>query len=109
MKNFGALARALSSTILLLVNATTALAQDKPSLPAPGGQRPGLSQDAIDNALAQAPGLLRRARPQNLSKTRPKAPFDVTGTWFIDLRKAFGDLQVRSAVSGVPAKPGSRR
>ena len=37
--------------------------------------------------------------PTNLAKPRPKPPFDLTGTWFIDLRFA-GILAIRSAVSG---------
>jgi hypothetical protein len=93
MKNSGAPARALCSTILLLANATAALAQDKPSLPAPGAQRPGLSQEAIDNLSHKHPDYYGALAPQNLSKPRPKAPFDVTGTWFIDLRKAFADFK----------------
>ena len=31
--------------------------------------------------------------PQNLAKPRPKPPFDVTGTWFIDLRRSFADFR----------------
>src|SRR6185369_11866875 len=27
------------------------------------------------------------------NKKRPKAPFDLTGTWFVDLRKNFADFQ----------------
>ena len=27
--------------------------------------------------------------PANLKKPRPKAPFDLTGTWFVDLSKGF--------------------
>jgi hypothetical protein len=35
---------------------------------------------------AQQPGALA---PANLKKPRPKAPFDLTGTWFVDLSKGF--------------------
>ena len=31
--------------------------------------------------------------PQNLHKPRPKAPFDLTGAWFINLRHAFSDFR----------------
>ena len=30
--------------------------------------------------------------PQNLAKPRPKPPFDMTGTWFVDLRTAVSAL-----------------
>src|SRR6267154_6817382 len=45
-----------------------------------------------DTAFAQTaappatPGALA---PANLKKARPKAPFDLTGTWFVDLSKGF--------------------
>jgi hypothetical protein len=46
---------------------------------------------AADSAFAQAaapaqPGALA---PSNLKKARAKAPFDLTGTWFVDLSKGF--------------------
>src|SRR5262245_33618427 len=93
MNKFGALARALSTTILLLATATAALAQDKPSLPAPGGPRPGLNQEAIDNLSHKHADYYGALAPQNLTKQRPKATFDFTGTWFIDLRRSFNDFK----------------
>ena len=39
-------------------------------------------------AAAPAPTLSALA-PANLAKPRPKAPFDLTGTWFVDLSKGF--------------------
>ena len=38
-------------------------------------------------AMAQAPPAvpLNPLAPANLAKPRPKAPFDLTGTWFIDM------------------------
>src|SRR5687768_15890605 len=37
-------------------------------------------------ALAQAPAVpLNPLAPSNLAKPRPKPPFDLTGTWFIDM------------------------
>ena len=36
-----------------------------------------------------APGQLGALAPANLKKPRPKAPFDLTGTWFVDLSKGF--------------------
>ena len=31
--------------------------------------------------------------PQNLAKKRPKPPFDLTSTWFVDLTRAFADFR----------------
>ena len=37
-------------------------------------------------AIAQAPAVPQNPlAPANLAKPRPKAPFDLTGTWFIDM------------------------
>src|SRR5262245_45832084 len=37
-------------------------------------------------AVAQAPPVpLNPLAPANRAKSRPKAPFDLTGTWFIDM------------------------
>ena len=46
-----------------------------------------LGQDALAQAGQQAasPEPLGALAPANLAKPRPKAPFDLTGTWFIDL------------------------
>jgi hypothetical protein len=35
------------------------------------------------------PGYLGALAPANLAKERPAPPFDLTGTWFIDLREGF--------------------
>jgi hypothetical protein len=47
---------------------------------------------AADSAFAQAaapPDQLGALAPANLKKPRAKAPFDLTGTWFVDLSKGF--------------------
>ena len=62
-------------------------------MPAPGAQRPGLNQDAIDNLSRKHAGYLGALAPENLSKARPKPAFDLTGTWFIDLRRSFNDFK----------------
>ena len=36
-------------------------------------------------------GSLGALAPENLAKERPAPPFDVTGTWFVDLSKGFAD------------------
>src|SRR5215510_3206840 len=38
---------------------------------------------------AGQPAQLGALAPANLKKPRPKAPFDLTGTWFVDLSKGF--------------------
>ena len=40
-------------------------------------------------AAAAAPEQLGALAPANLKKPRPKPPFDLTGTWFIDFSKGF--------------------
>src|SRR3954454_3917856 len=44
---------------------------------------------AFAQAAAPAPSQLGALAPANLKKPRPKAPFDLTGTWFVDLSKGF--------------------
>ena len=53
----------------------------------------GLSQKQMDELASKHDGYYGALAPQNLNKTRPKAPFDLTGTWFVDLRKSFLDFQ----------------
>jgi hypothetical protein len=62
---------------------------------AAGGAAPartlGLQQE---DTLAQAhDGFLGALAPENLAKPRPKPPFDVTGTWFVNLRRSFADFR----------------
>lgn len=56
-------------------------------------RRGGLSQERIDELSHKHDGYYGALAPQNLSKPRPKPPFDLTGTWFIDLRKSFSDFR----------------
>src|SRR5256885_2571327 len=47
---------------------------------------------AADSAFAQTAApqeQLGALAPANLKKPRPKAPFDLTGAWFVDLSKGF--------------------
>jgi hypothetical protein len=55
-------------------------------------QTPGLSQDKIDELAQKHDGYYGALAPENLSKPRPKPPFNMTGTWFIDLRRSFSDF-----------------
>src|SRR5580698_147063 len=74
---------ALGAAVLLLAG-TLAGAQDAP--------RPGLDQKREDDLAHKHDGYYGALAPQNLHKARPKPPFDMTGTWFVNLRHAFNDF-----------------
>lgn len=48
--------------------------------------------EALSGTIPAHPGQLGALAPENLAKPRPPAPFDLTGTWFIDLSGGFGDF-----------------
>jgi hypothetical protein len=52
----------------------------------------GLSQSRQDELAHKHDGYYGALAPQNLAKRRPKPPFDLTGTWFVDLRRSFLDF-----------------
>ena len=64
-----------------------------PAAPRPAGPRPGLNAEQIAELSHQHEGYYGALAPQNLAKKRPKPPFDLTSTWFVDLRRAFGDFR----------------
>ncbi len=66
--------------------ATVASAQQRPP-------RPGLNAEQIAELSHQHEGFYGALAPQNLAKPRPKAPWNLTSTWFVDLRRAFADFQ----------------
>jgi hypothetical protein len=76
-------------TLMILAALTLAVAsaQDQPPPP-----RPGLTPQRMDELTQKHPGYYGALAPQNLSKPRPKPPFNLTGTWFVDLRRAFSDF-----------------
>jgi len=90
------LIRRLVMTVAALGLATVALAQ--PPGPPPGAARgdptarPGLGQKQQDELAHKHDGYLGALAPDNLHKKRPKPGFDLTGTWFVDLRRAFADF-----------------
>jgi hypothetical protein len=45
--------------------------------------------ERLDQMVPKHPGYLGALAPANLARPRPKAPFDVTGTWFVDLSEGF--------------------
>ena len=61
--------------------------------PSPNAPRPGIALKAEDELAHKHDGYYGALAPQNLAMKRPKPPFDLTGTWFIDLRKAFADFR----------------
>jgi hypothetical protein len=60
-----------------------ATAQERPA---------GLTQERIDDLSSKHDGYWGVLAPENLKKPRPKPPFDLTGTWFVDLRRSFADF-----------------
>jgi hypothetical protein len=70
--------------VVLMLVATATGAQQIPS--------GGLSSTQIDELSHKHDGYYGALAPQNLAKARPKPPFNLTGTWFVDLRKTFLDF-----------------
>ena len=62
-------------------------------LPAPGWAQEDRSQplsaERLDRMVPKHPEYLGALAPENLRKPRPAPPFDLTGTWFVDLREGF--------------------
>ena len=78
------------STLVLFVAAATAQTAPPPPGRTPGG---GLTQERQDELAHKHDGYYGALAPQNLNKKRPKPPFNLTGTWFIDLRRSFADFR----------------
>ena len=53
---------------------------------------PGLTPQQVDELSHKHDGFYGALAPQNLRQKRPKPPFDLTGTWFVDLRHSFLDF-----------------
>jgi hypothetical protein len=62
---------------------------------APAGRNAtgGITQEREDNLAQKHDGYPGALSPDNLKKPRPKPPFDMTGTWFVNLRNSFGDFR----------------
>ena len=69
-----------------------AAAPAAPAAPPRQGPRGGLTAEQEAELSHTHDGYLGALAPQNLKKPRPKAPIDLTGVWFINLRRAFGDF-----------------
>jgi hypothetical protein len=50
-------------------------------------------REKLSRMIPKHEGYLGALAPDNLNKERPPAPFNVTGTWFPDLSRAFGDFR----------------
>ncbi len=70
---------------VLLLSGLLVSAQEAPP-------RPGLGQKQEDDLAHKHDGYYGALAPQNLHKPRPKPPFDMTGTWFVNLRHGFADF-----------------
>jgi hypothetical protein len=75
--------RALAAIALagLLALPELALAQEDRSQP--------LSAERLDRMVPKHPDYLGALAPENLAKPRPAPPFNLTGTWFVDLSEGF--------------------
>jgi hypothetical protein len=91
----GRAAVALGAALLLMAGTLAtnrASAQQAPATRADPATRPGLSQKQEDDLAHKHDGYYGALAPQNLHKPRPKPPFDMTGTWFVNLRHGFADF-----------------
>ncbi len=52
-------------------------------------QTPDQRRAKLGNLIPKHSGYLGALAPENLAKKRPAAPFDITGTWFVDLSEGF--------------------
>ncbi|HEX6997115.1 MAG TPA: hypothetical protein VF322_03160 [Gammaproteobacteria bacterium] len=57
------------------------------------GQTADERRAKLANMIPAHPGQLGALAPENLRKERPKPPFDLTGTWFVDLSEGFGNFR----------------
>lgn len=69
--------------IIVLVAASVVVAQ------AAFGQTAAERREKLKNMIPAHPGYLGALAPENLNKKRPAPPFNLTGTWFVDLSEGF--------------------
>jgi hypothetical protein len=50
-------------------------------------------REAMSRLIPTHPGQLGALAPENLDKERPDPPFDLTGTWFVDLSEGFAKFR----------------
>ncbi len=49
-------------------------------------------RESLARMIPAHPGQLGALAPENLNKERPAAPFNLTGTWFVDLSEGFANF-----------------
>lgn len=57
------------------------------------GQTAAERREKLANMIPKHEAYLGALAPENLKKDRPAAPFDLTGTWFVDLSEGFGKFR----------------
>ncbi|MDC0598364.1 hypothetical protein OAP18_00775 [Gammaproteobacteria bacterium] len=50
-------------------------------------------REALSGMIPEHPGQLGALAPENLNMERPPVPFDLTGTWFVDLSEGFANFR----------------
>ena len=50
-------------------------------------------REKLKNMIPRHEGYLGALAPENLKKERPAPPFDLTGTWFVDLSEGFANFR----------------
>ncbi len=50
-------------------------------------------RETLSRMIPKHEGYLGALAPENLNKERPAPPWDLTGTWFVDLSRAFSDFR----------------
>ena len=83
----------VASAVFACLTTVAGAQQAPPANPAPVERRPGLSEERLKELAHVHEGQYGALAPQNLAIKRPKPPFDLTSTWFIDLRRAFADFR----------------
>jgi hypothetical protein len=85
----------LSLTAITCLTVTAVAQNAAPAAAPPTGRTAGggLTGSRLDELAQKHPEFLGALAPQNLNKKRPKPPFDLTGTWFVDLTRSFADFR----------------
>ena len=82
--------RTLALAVAALATSLTASAQSDDR--ADGSERSYEERLAAMSRLIPSHDHLGALAPENLEKKRPEPPFDLTGTWFVDLSAGFSDF-----------------
>jgi hypothetical protein len=91
LKLIGFSLAAASAVIGISAAAQTAGAAAVPEQPEVVRPLVPIPPERLEQMVPKHPGYLGALAPENLKKPRPTPPFDLTGTWFVDLSKGFAD------------------